>query len=164
MLSDAAEDAGLDQALAFALSNLAWAVGHMVGAGIGGAIAEATSDAVPYTALAVACVATLLGLTAEPAAAGRRSAGYASRSSAGRAAALAVQLQCEPILQPLGRVGRVAAAADGTPGAPAELVLAAVLPTRRDGARVAPRLALGDALEGGWDAHAARARAAHRRR
>ena len=64
MLSDASEDAGLDQALAFSLSNLAWAVGHVVGAGSGGAIAEATSDAVPSTALAVACVATLLGLTA----------------------------------------------------------------------------------------------------
>ena len=33
MLSDAAEDAGLDQALAFSLSNLAWAVGHILGAG-----------------------------------------------------------------------------------------------------------------------------------
>ena len=42
MLSDAAEDAGLDQALAFSLSNLAWAVGHIVGAGGGGAVAEAT--------------------------------------------------------------------------------------------------------------------------
>jgi predicted MFS family arabinose efflux permease len=64
MLSDAAEDAGLDQALAFSLSNLAWAVGHILGAGTGGAIAEATSDVVPYAGLAVACVLTLLGLTA----------------------------------------------------------------------------------------------------
>ena len=162
MLSDAAEDAGLDQALAFSLSNLAWAVGHIVGAGSGGAIAEATADAVPYAALAVACVATLARADREPAAAGRRCA--ARRLAAvrpGRAAALAVQLQCEPILQPLGRVGRVAATADGAPGRPAELVLAAVLPTRRDGARVAPRLALGDPLEGGWHVHAARARAAH---
>ena len=64
MLSDAAEEAGLDQALAFSLSNLAWAVGHVVGAGAGGAIAEATSDAVPYAALAVGCVLTLAGLSA----------------------------------------------------------------------------------------------------
>ena len=56
MLSDAAEDAGLDQALAFAISNLAWAVGHVFGAGAGGAVAEATTDAVPYAALAVLCV------------------------------------------------------------------------------------------------------------
>src|SRR4029450_2330986 len=36
LLSDAAEDAGLDQALAFAISNLAWALGHVFGAGAGG--------------------------------------------------------------------------------------------------------------------------------
>jgi MFS family permease len=64
MLSDAAEDAGLDQALAFSISNLAWAAGHVFGAGVGGTVADATSDAVPYAALAVACVLTLTGLTA----------------------------------------------------------------------------------------------------
>jgi MFS family permease len=63
MLSDAAEDAGLDQALAFSISNLAWAMGHIVGAGVGGALAEATSDAVPYAGLAVACGLTLIGLS-----------------------------------------------------------------------------------------------------
>jgi MFS family permease len=64
LLSDAAEDAGLDQALAFAISNLAWAVGHVFGAGVGGAVADASSDAVPYAALAVACAVTLAALTA----------------------------------------------------------------------------------------------------
>ena len=63
LLSDAAEDAGLDLALAFAISNLAWALGHVFGAGVGGAVADASSDAVPYAALAVACAATLAGLT-----------------------------------------------------------------------------------------------------
>ena len=63
LLSDAAEDAGLDQALAFAISNLAWALGHVFGAGVGGAVADATADAVPYAALAVACAVTLTGLT-----------------------------------------------------------------------------------------------------
>jgi predicted MFS family arabinose efflux permease len=63
MLSDAAEHAGLDLALAFSISNLAWAVGHVLGAGVGGAVAEATSDAVTYGALAVACAATFVGLT-----------------------------------------------------------------------------------------------------
>ena len=74
MLSDAAEAAGLDQGLAFALSNLAWAVGHLVGAGGGGALAEATADAVPYALLGVICAATLAGvmrLGRRPAAAGR---------------------------------------------------------------------------------------------
>ena len=64
LLSDAAEEHGLDQALAFAISNLAWALGHVFGAGVGGAVADATADAVPYTALAVLCGVTFLGLTA----------------------------------------------------------------------------------------------------
>ena len=64
MLSDAAEASGLDQALAFAISNLAWALGHIFGAGVGGAVADATTDSVPYTALAVLCALTLVGLTA----------------------------------------------------------------------------------------------------
>jgi hypothetical protein len=64
MLSDASEEAGLEQALAFSFSNLAWALGHVVGAGAGGALAELTSDAVPYAALAVICAATLAGVTA----------------------------------------------------------------------------------------------------
>jgi MFS family permease len=62
MLSDAAEASGLDQGLAFALSNLAWAVGHLVGSGGGGALAEATADAVPYGVLGVVCVSTLLAV------------------------------------------------------------------------------------------------------
>jgi MFS family permease len=62
MLSDASEQAGLSQGLAFALSNLAWAVGHLIGAGGGGALAEATADAVPYALLGVACAATLGGV------------------------------------------------------------------------------------------------------
>jgi len=68
LLSDAAEANGLDQALAFAISNLAWALGHVFGAGVGGAVADATTDSVPYGALAVVCVLTLAGLSA----AGRR--------------------------------------------------------------------------------------------
>jgi predicted MFS family arabinose efflux permease len=64
LLSDAAEAHGLDQALAFAISNLAWALGHVFGAGVGGAVADATSDAVPYAALAVLSALTLAGLTA----------------------------------------------------------------------------------------------------
>jgi predicted MFS family arabinose efflux permease len=64
LLSDAAEETGLDQALAFSISNLAWAAGHVLGAGVGGTLADATSDTVPYGLLAVACGATLTGLTA----------------------------------------------------------------------------------------------------
>jgi hypothetical protein len=62
MLSDASEDAGLDLALAFSISNLAWAAGHLVGSGAGGALADATSDAVPYGLLGLVCAATLAGV------------------------------------------------------------------------------------------------------
>ncbi len=61
-LSDASEDAGLDLAVAFSISNLAWAIGVMVGSGAGAAIADATADAVPYAMLAALCAATLAGV------------------------------------------------------------------------------------------------------
>jgi MFS family permease len=64
MLSDAAEASGLDQALAAALMNLAWAGGQIFGSGAGGAIAKATGDAVPTLATAGLCGATLLALSA----------------------------------------------------------------------------------------------------
>ena len=64
LLSDAAERAGLDQALAFSISNLAWALGHILGGGAGGALADATADAVVYGLLAAACAITLAGLVA----------------------------------------------------------------------------------------------------
>jgi MFS family permease len=58
LLSDSAEAAGLDQGFAFALVNLAWAGGQVLGGSGGGAIAEGTSDALPY-----ALVAALFALT-----------------------------------------------------------------------------------------------------
>ena len=148
MLSDAAEASGLDLALAFAISNLAWALGHIFGAGVGGAVADATTDSVPYTALAVLCALTLVGLTAS-----RRRREAPERLAAvrpGRGAALAVQLERQLVLEPLGRLGRVAAAAEAAPGRAAELVLAAVLAAGRDGARVAAGLALRDPPEDRW--------------
>jgi MFS family permease len=63
LLSDASEETGLDQALAFSLSNLAWAAGHLIGASAGGAGAEVSSDAVPYAALGVITAVTLVTLT-----------------------------------------------------------------------------------------------------
>ncbi|MEA2332498.1 MAG: hypothetical protein QOH58_2636 [Thermoleophilaceae bacterium] len=62
LVSEAAEKAGLELALAFAISNLAWASGHMVGGAAGAAIADATSDAVPYALLGAACAVTLAGI------------------------------------------------------------------------------------------------------
>jgi predicted MFS family arabinose efflux permease len=59
LLTHAAEDRGLDYGYAFALINLAWAPGQSGGAAIGGGIAAATSDAVPYLALSAVALLTL---------------------------------------------------------------------------------------------------------
>jgi MFS family permease len=64
LLSDSSERAGLDQALAFSIANLAWALGHVLGGGAGGALADATSDALVYTLLGAACAITLAGVIA----------------------------------------------------------------------------------------------------
>jgi MFS family permease len=74
MITDEAELRGLDYGYAFALVNIAWAPGQAGGSAIGGALASATSDAVPYLGLAALCVLTLVGLvryreTASPVAA-----------------------------------------------------------------------------------------------
>ena len=62
MVTDAAEERGLDYGYAFALVNIAWAPGQAGGSAIGGALASATSDAVPYSALAALCLVTLATL------------------------------------------------------------------------------------------------------
>ena len=61
-LTDLAELRGLDYAYGFALVNLAWAPGQAVGASVGGALARATSDAVPYLLLAGLCLLSLAAL------------------------------------------------------------------------------------------------------
>jgi MFS family permease len=62
LVTDAAEQSGLDYGYAFALVNVAWAPGQAGGSAIGGALASATSDAVPYWALAALCLVTLAAL------------------------------------------------------------------------------------------------------
>jgi len=59
LVSEGAQHRRLDQGLAFGLGNLAWAVGQAVAASGSGAVAQATSDLVPYSLLATACLATL---------------------------------------------------------------------------------------------------------
>jgi MFS family permease len=58
-LTDLAERRGLDYAYGFALVNLAWAPGQALGASGGGALARATSDAVPYLLLTLTCLLSL---------------------------------------------------------------------------------------------------------
>jgi MFS family permease len=67
LLSDGAEAVGLDQGFAFALLNLGWALGQVGGSSGGAALAQATSDAVPYLLLAAVCATTLAALTRLPA-------------------------------------------------------------------------------------------------
>jgi MFS family permease len=58
LVSEGAQHQRLDQGLAFGLANLAWAAGQAVAAAGSGALAQATSDLVPYSLLAAACLAT----------------------------------------------------------------------------------------------------------
>ena len=62
LLSDAADRIGLAQGLAFGLMNAAWGAGNALGPAIGGALADAAGDALPFTVLAVFCLATLASL------------------------------------------------------------------------------------------------------
>ncbi|MGZ4396948.1 MAG: MFS transporter [Gaiellaceae bacterium] len=62
LLADASERQRLDYGYAFALMNLAWAPGQVLGAAAGGALALATADAVPYAMLAAVCALTLAAL------------------------------------------------------------------------------------------------------
>src|SRR5207245_4875809 len=62
MVTDESEAFGLNYGYAFALVNIAWAPGQAGGSAIGGALASATSDAVPYLGLAGLCVLTLIAL------------------------------------------------------------------------------------------------------
>jgi predicted MFS family arabinose efflux permease len=62
MITDAADEVGLDYGYAFALVNVAWAPGQAGGSAIGGAVASATTDAVSYISLAGLCLVTLAAL------------------------------------------------------------------------------------------------------
>jgi MFS family permease len=62
LLSDGAERAGVDQGFGFALLNVAWAPANVVGAGLGGALADAFGDAAAYLLAASLCVLTLVAV------------------------------------------------------------------------------------------------------
>jgi MFS family permease len=66
IMSDAADQQRLDQALAAALMNMAWAVGALVGEVGSGAIAKAAGDGLPMFLLAGLCGATLGALLRRP--------------------------------------------------------------------------------------------------
>jgi MFS family permease len=62
MLSDGADSHGLDQGLAAALINLAWAGGQIVGSSAGGGIAKTAGDGLPMTLTASLYAVTLAGV------------------------------------------------------------------------------------------------------
>jgi MFS family permease len=62
LLSERAEHSGLNQGMAFGLSNLAWAGGQAVSAVAGGAVAQATADVVPYLIVAGVAAVTLVAI------------------------------------------------------------------------------------------------------
>ena len=63
MLSDAAEAHRLDQGLAAALMNVAWAAGQIIGSAGGGATAKLAGDGLPTAIAAGLCAVTLAALT-----------------------------------------------------------------------------------------------------
>ncbi len=81
MVSNLAEERGLPFGYSSALISLAWAPGQTLGAAGGGALAHATTDAVPYLALSGVCALTLAGLWRT-----RRSNGWTTRSAGGSSA------------------------------------------------------------------------------
>lgn len=56
LLSEAAEQRGAAQSLAFGLTNAGWAVGAIVGPAVGGALAAVAGDALPYLLMAAVCL------------------------------------------------------------------------------------------------------------
>ena len=65
------------RSLTISISNLAWALGHLIGSAGGAALADATAYAIPYALLGALCAITLAGVIAL----GR---GAAARSAAAR--------------------------------------------------------------------------------
>ena len=60
LVADRADRAGLSQGIGFGVTNSAWAAGALVGPAVGGALAEAFGDPVPYLLCGALCALTLL--------------------------------------------------------------------------------------------------------
>jgi MFS family permease len=86
LLSNGAHRLHLNQGLAFGLANLAWAGGQTIGAAASGALAQATSDLVPFALLAAACLGTLVLLRVRGARFGARPARAAGEAREAREA------------------------------------------------------------------------------
>jgi MFS family permease len=63
LVADRAEHAGLPQGIGFGVTNSSWAVGALIGPAVGGALAQAFGDPVPYLLCGALCGLTLLAAT-----------------------------------------------------------------------------------------------------
>jgi MFS family permease len=59
LIAEGAERTGLPQGMAFGVMNAAWASGALIGPAVGGAVAAATGDIVPFLVSAVLCAVAL---------------------------------------------------------------------------------------------------------
>lgn len=59
LIAEGAERSGLPQGMAFGLMNAAWASGALVGPAVGGAVADASGDVVPFLVAAGMCAVAL---------------------------------------------------------------------------------------------------------
>jgi MFS family permease len=60
LVADRAERAGLAQGIGFGITNSAWALGALLGPAIGGGLAQAVGDPLPYLGCAGLCALTLV--------------------------------------------------------------------------------------------------------
>jgi MFS family permease len=60
LFSRGTEKAGMERAVAFAITNFAWASGYAVGAPVGGFLADLRGDALSYLALTAVCLSTII--------------------------------------------------------------------------------------------------------
>ena len=115
LLSEGAHRQRFAQGMAFGLANLAWALGQAVAAAGSGALAQATSNRVPYVLLASACFVTLIAVVsvASDWAVGLRHAAALGQGAGQRAAALDGRRSAELRRQTSGRPGDVRRMAGG---------------------------------------------------
>ncbi|MEZ5102258.1 MAG: MFS transporter [Thermoleophilia bacterium] len=62
MLVDGTEGAGLHHGLGFAVMNMAWAPGNILGTAVGGALADLAGNGLPFGLCAALCILSLLGI------------------------------------------------------------------------------------------------------